>query len=568
MDTPLLIGTIVNEKYRIDSLIGEGGMGKVFRVTHLELDKPFALKLMRFDNTSDSPGRMSRFRREASTLAKLNHPGIVSIVDFGIIKSSELPYIVMEYIEGITLRKFLHNKGTLRESQAINITKQLCVALQAAHSQGIVHRDLKPENLIIRVLDNNQLIVSVVDFGIAKLLNSQIPSADDENITTGNAPGTLRYIAPEQFFKMPVDARADVFSICLILYEMLTGEVPPVMIGAFKPLSEMRPGVTPKLSSIVEKGLVQSPDERIQSVLALKKELDSIEQADSGKDLSAQTSAKSPAIPLKTFKTPHHNSFQTPDGTLKTLNSFKENPVVKNPTVEEPKKSNWKIYGSIFLVIMLAGLISFKLYQPSYTANQANFIPPQLITIKGETFFMGSDTGDKFSRPSHKVVLPSFQVSRHLISNNQYAEFIKMTHYAPPAYWKGEIPAPDIKENPVTNVSWNDANAYCNWLSKQTGKNYRLLSEAEWEYLARNKSSLDIDELATDYFEWTSSELTLYEGADFKLPEALTQAHAVILRGQTDKKVGNDPISGRLWQQKNYIDDPKLSFRVARDSEN
>src|SRR4051812_21259746 len=112
-----LIGTVINGKYRIDTLIGEGGMGKVFRVTHLELNRIFALKLMRFEQ-SEKNNRVSRFRREATLLAKLNHPNIVAIVDFGVFKAAQLPFIVMEYIEGMTLRKLLHNKGTLTESQA------------------------------------------------------------------------------------------------------------------------------------------------------------------------------------------------------------------------------------------------------------------------------------------------------------------------------------------------------------------------------------------------------------------------------------------------------------------
>lgn len=549
MNKDPLVGTVINEKYRVEALIGEGGMGKVFRVIHLELNKPFALKLMQFDLATSSTKNLSRFKREASTLAKLSHPNIVSITDFGVLETSQLPYIIMEYIEGITLRKLLKLKGTLTESQAINITKQLCLALHEAHSQGIIHRDLKPENIIIRELEDNQFLVRIVDFGIAKLMKGDGISKGDES--SEGSPGTLRYCSPEQFFKQPINTRADIFSLCLIFYEILTGEVPTVMLGQFKSLIEMRPGVTPKLSDIIAKGLEPLPSDRLESAIILKKELDNIEQANLFEELKEKVKPK-PITPLKLPPLP--NEKFKPDVFI--------NNITHNP------KTPWKTYLAIVLIIVsFMGIIGgYKLYQVFYISNQMTSPLPTMITFKEDTFFMGSDEGDEFSKPSHRVHLKSFQISKDLITNGQYADFVKLGFYSPPSHWNGDKPPQDILEKPITNISWNDAQAYCKWLSKQTGQTYRLPLESEWEYIARTNANSSIRQIAENYFEWTNSEFYIYEGSTVTIPETLRRVPTAILRGK-DKSLQQSPITYRMWETKLYLE-PNLSFRVAKSLDN
>src|SRR4051794_19570426 len=121
-----VIGTVIDSKYRIDSLLGEGGMGKVFKVTHLNLNKTFALKLMDFDESHTDPNLITRFKREAEALAKISHPNVVMVIDFGIMPVGNAPYIVMEYIEGVSLRGLLKSEGRLTEAQAVHICKQMC----------------------------------------------------------------------------------------------------------------------------------------------------------------------------------------------------------------------------------------------------------------------------------------------------------------------------------------------------------------------------------------------------------------------------------------------------------
>lgn len=547
MNKDPLIGTIVNEKYKVEALVGEGGMGKVFRATHLELNKPFALKLMQFDIATSSAKNISRFKREASTLAKLNHPNIVSITDFGVLDKRQLPYIIMEYVEGVTLRKLLKLKETLTESQAINIVKQLCLALHEAHSQGVIHRDLKPENIIIRELEGNEFFVRIVDFGIAKLMKGD---SDPNHDSSEGSPGTLRYCSPEQFFKQPVDGRADIFSLCLIFYEMLTNEVPTVMLGDFKPLTEMRPGATPKLDEVIKKGLAQKSSERIESAIALKKELDAIEQASLIQDLKDQVKPK-PLVIVQKVTNPLDTNLKT-EPQLNKINS----------------KSRKQIYilALIALLLFTTTFALYKLSQGPAQSSQTDILLPKMVKVKGEAFFMGSDDGDEYSKPSHKVSIKSFEVSTDLVTNKEYADFVKSAFNSPPAHWKNDSPTKEIAEKPVTNVSWNEAQSYCKWLSSKTGQKYRLPLETEWEFIARNNSNLNIKNIAVDYFEWTNSEFSLYQGSQVTLPEELRNTVTIILRGK-DEKAGKDPVTDRLWQVKSYTED-KLSFRLVKEIAN
>ncbi|MBI4850712.1 MAG: protein kinase [Acidobacteria bacterium] len=266
------LGTVIDGKYRLDSLLGLGGMGRVFSAVHLQLNKTFALKLMSFP-AQDSP-QLARFRREAEALGKIRHPNVVGVTDFGI-TSSNVPYIVMEYIEGLSLRTMMERQGRFTEKQTLKIVKQICAGLYAAHLQGIVHRDLKPENIMIEELADGDLIVRVLDFSIAKLL--QI-GEEDENISDhGELLGTVKYMTPEQFLGNAVDARSDIFGICLVAYEMLAGIVPPATVSLAQPLRELRPDISPKLSDILYKGLSPLPENRQHSALELKREFESLE---------------------------------------------------------------------------------------------------------------------------------------------------------------------------------------------------------------------------------------------------------------------------------------------------
>jgi len=267
-----MVGTEIEGKYRVDRLLGQGGMGKVFKVTHLKLGKTFALKLMHQAQATANPANLVRFEREAEALARVTHPNVVMVTDFGVLSAQD-PYIVMEYIEGDSLRKLLKKDGQLSERQTINITKQICAGLHEAHRQGIVHRDLKPENIMIQRFDDGDSMARVLDFGIAVMKESA-----NATLTEDWGMGTLKYMSPEQMYGVPLDARSDIFTICLMMYEMLTGTVPIVMMGKVTQLIELRPSVTPMLAEIIHRGISLDVGGRQRSVLELKRELETVEQ--------------------------------------------------------------------------------------------------------------------------------------------------------------------------------------------------------------------------------------------------------------------------------------------------
>jgi tRNA A-37 threonylcarbamoyl transferase component Bud32 len=244
-------------------LIGQGGMGAVYKARQTKLDRVVALKVLPPEWGSD-PAFAERFGREARTLAKLNHPHIVAVHDFG--EAGGLCYLVMEYVDGPNLREVLQ-AGKLQPEQALAVIPQICEALQYAHEEGVVHRDIKPENILL----DRQGRVKIADFGLAKLLNR--PRAEFTLTGSRQVMGTLDYMAPEQRSRpLQIDHRADIYSLGVVFYEMLTGELP---LGRFAPPSE-RAGVDARLDEVVHRALETDPERRYQSVSDVKTDVEAI----------------------------------------------------------------------------------------------------------------------------------------------------------------------------------------------------------------------------------------------------------------------------------------------------
>jgi len=241
---------------KILGVIGRGGMGIVYKAARAD-GQAVAVKVLS-PRYASAPEFIERFTREAEALTKLSHPNIVAIHSSGVHDS--VPYLVMEYVEGTSLRRKIREKALTAE-RSIEIASQVCDALQFAHKHGIVHRDIKPENILIDPQGN----VKIADFGLAKLT-----STDGTRLTLSNAVmGTPHYMAPEQLEKSSdVDERADLFSLGVVLYEMLTGELP---IGRFKPPSEK--GVDLRMDSIVLDLLERDPEDRVSSAKELGRQL-------------------------------------------------------------------------------------------------------------------------------------------------------------------------------------------------------------------------------------------------------------------------------------------------------
>ena len=248
----------------IHDLLGQGGMGAVYRARQTKLDRLVALKIIR-PESADNPAFAERFNREARTLARMNHPNIVGVHDFGEVQldGSPLFFFVMEFVDGANLREVLQGDGVSAE-QATMIVGQVCDALQYAHDTGVVHRDIKPENILL----DRRGRVKIADFGLARLV---IGSTDDFTLTaTHQVMGTPRYMAPEQMAgARDVDHRADIYSLGVVFYEMLTGTLP---LGSFDPPSA-KTGGDAMLDRVVLKALAADPQRRYQQVSEFAREL-------------------------------------------------------------------------------------------------------------------------------------------------------------------------------------------------------------------------------------------------------------------------------------------------------
>lgn len=252
-------------QFEIIELLGQGGMGMVYKARQPQLDRFVALKILAPELSSD-PAFAERFSREAKTLAKLNHPNIVSVYDFG--QVGNLYYLIMEYVDGLNLMQMEQSQKRLKPEEALAIVPKICEALQYAHDEGFVHRDIKPANILI----DSKGRVKIADFGLAKLLGHERIAG--LSLTASRAMmGTPQYMAPEQVEKpLTVDHRADIYSLGVVFYEMLTGELP---LGRFSPPSA-RAALDVRLDEVVLKTLEKEPERRYQHVSEVEQQVKTI----------------------------------------------------------------------------------------------------------------------------------------------------------------------------------------------------------------------------------------------------------------------------------------------------
>jgi serine/threonine protein kinase len=260
--------------------IGQGGMGVVYKARQRQLNRLVAVKILP-PSVGEDPAFAERFTREAQALARLNHPHIVHVYDFG--RTEDYFYFVMEYVDGVNLRTLIRD-GKLKPEEALRIVPQICEALQFAHDEGIVHRDIKPENILI----DKKGRVKIADFGLAKLLGQK---PEDWSLTgTGQLMGTLGYMAPEQLQEAhAVDHRADIYSLGVVFYEMLTGRLP---IGKFE-LPSKKVQVDVRLDEVVLHALESEPDRRYQHASEVKTDLETMAQTGSSRDCGSSAGARS-----------------------------------------------------------------------------------------------------------------------------------------------------------------------------------------------------------------------------------------------------------------------------------
>jgi eukaryotic-like serine/threonine-protein kinase len=259
-----MIGTVLSGRYRLEAKLGSGGMSTVYLARDETLDRAVAVKVMHRE-MSEQADQLERFRQEARAVAKLSHPNVVAVIDAG--EDGGHPYIVFEYVEGETLKQRINRVGALEPQEALAYAIEIARGLTVAHARNMVHRDIKPQNVLI----DSEGRAKLTDFGISRQLEQ------DGMTATGRVLGTTDYVAPEQAMGHPVDPRSDVYSLGVVLYEMLIGQVPfhaDSQVGvAMKHVNEelpdvqaRRPEVSAAAALVVERATAKEPSERYQDV--------------------------------------------------------------------------------------------------------------------------------------------------------------------------------------------------------------------------------------------------------------------------------------------------------------
>ena len=441
--------------YQVEGFLGQGGMGAVYKGTQTRLQRKVAIKIMRRDQGRDH-GFEERFRREALAMAQLNHPNIVSVIDYGEAGPDYL-YIVMEFIDGTDLVGVIQS-GQMTQEMALKLLPQICDALQFAHDNGIVHRDIKPANIML-TRDGR---VKMADFGLAKRFDVE----SGFNTKTGTSMGTPDYAAPEQFFpSADVDHRVDIYALGVMIYQMITGTLPR---GAWKPPSE-KVNVDEHWDQIVSRALQTDPHDRYASVSEIKTDISGITPMP-----SAQGGMAGSPIREKT------GGIGTPRVSTSTLTQAggRRTTVAAASAPSRSKKPLLLGIGGLGLAAAsIFTLWSGQNAKKPASANSGTSSAP--ATATKESPFVNT-LGMKF------VPIPGTRVLMciHETRKMDFAAFAAANPVINSTSWQSpmlnELAVSDGLDHPVVNVSSYDAEGFCQWLEKTEGLIYRLPTDREW----------------------------------------------------------------------------------------
>ena len=539
---PEWIGKTVG-KVRIDKYIARGGMAEVYLGSHLTLERPVAVKFLHSYIEQD-PDMHSRFQREARVVAGLRHPNIVQIFDFD--DADGHPYIVMEYLKGPTLSTYLRRlherKERIPTHQVARLLKGLTAALDYAHEQGVIHRDIKPGNILLHnkadeiTVDNpltNNVEAVLTDFGLVRIVNAASQTA------SGLVSGTPAYMSPEQARGEKTDHRTDIYSLGVVLYEMLAGRVPfeseSTTSVIYMQINSPPPpiaGVSSDVQAVMNRALAKNPEDRYQS----SREMAIDYYLSIGMTAQAETIREALPESLKTAPA-----------------SIKRKPA-SNPA--------WLGVGIVSLICLLALAAgayilprlmnaATETLSPEVTAPIASTSTSEgaplpsaqgMVNIPSGAYEIGKAPTDGFHTSPQSISLPSFWIDQYQVTNAQYQLYVD-TGAPPPEIW------PSDPNHPVRGVTWDQANAYCGW------KNKRLPTEAQWEAAGRGPGA------APQLYPWGN--------------DVTAGGQALLLPDQNTYQVGTQPFNksisgvfdmvGNVWE---WVGDPystvPAGFRILR----
>lgn len=660
--TPSLLGEpILDARYQLERRLGQGGMGVVFKARHIFLKTSHAIKVILPDLVGNDPMLVTRFRQEALAAAAIRHQNIIAVTDFGVVRGT-MPFLVMEFVNGRSLQDILAEEGAMPPARALDLISAIGAGVAAAHRQNIVHRDLKPLNIMVQDNVPPAEGLKILDFGLAKIKSGELLGSFVQAKTSG-LMGSPFYMAPEQWSDDEPDSRADIYSLGIILYQMLAGDVPfkgssiPSIMKkhlTLPPPSFHSLGVqmSPQVEAVVRYALEKEVSARIPTVAEFLKELRAaVDSPGTTTPVRRETGTldpnrtfASPVIAATTTQLPPEQSissasFTDPKTARVGPSTVADAPLItpvaevpkqvivadpevtriSQPVVPKPVATNGipqdggairqdqqlftgvvakrkvspllYVAAAVILLFLAGGGIGGYLLLTSGSTSagpskpsESPITPPtpqfkaDLVEIPGGTFEMGRNDGPPQERPQHTVTVQNFFMDRTEVTNEQYAEFVRDMNYEPPSHWIRGKPLALQEKWPVVNVSPRDAEAFAKWRSRRDGVHYRLPTEEEWEYAARNGGQYKLfpwgdrwedgkavmKEAATkpvgsasdganrwgvvdligNVWEWTSSKASLYPGNDAQIPEAIKEW--VVARGgsySSNPKDRETPVS-------------------------